>query len=429
VFSARGIDKITVGKLIGGGGQNSGSITAATDVAVTSGAKNVTVLQGMKGGAGQSSGSIISGGTIGKVTVGSAQGIADVMGGTGNFSGAIIAQGGIGTSITSGVLIYGSVTGADGNQSGAIQSQGALTLVDIRGSLTGGTGDGSGSIQANDRFDFDSNPVAAGDLGVVKITGNVTGAGGIGSGSIQAAGDLRSLFAASLQGGAGVDSGSIATGTGVLHFGNTGSITFSGPVTNTITVGGQLKALTVNGGLNGAGIHVGQDLIKAIVTGDVNDSTITAFGAANPKAKTGDIAIDSLTINGNISNSQILAGYDTSGVAGNADASINSVRVTGNWTASNLVAGVYDKNGDGFGNADDARIVGGIDRDGFISTIAKVQVLGTITGSAAPGDHFGFVAEKITSFKVGATTLPLTAATGEVIDIPSTNVTVREVTA
>lgn len=345
IYSARDIDKLFVEKLVGGVGNYSGSILAASELGVGGTIKSAVISLGLEGGVGQSSGTLLSLDNLGRVTIGTKTAAASVTGGEGKFSGSIIAQNSIGKSSgkPSGLLIYGSVTGGTGDQSGLVEAGGNAGLIDIRGEVTG------------------------------------------------------------VDGEAGEESG-------------------------LIRVKGQLKMLDVDGGLTNTSVLVGADLVSAVIGAGITNSTISAFGAVDPKIKTGDIAIGSLTVNGNVSGSQILAGYDVEGNALNADASIKSVRVSGNWTASDLVAGIVATDGE-FGDSNDVSIVGDVDRDGYVAKIAKVQILGAVTGSEGPDDHFGFVAEQIDSFKIGNTALALTSASGEVIEVSgTTDVTVREVT-
>jgi predicted TIM-barrel enzyme len=75
---------------------------------------------------------------------------------------------------------------------------------------------------------------------------------------------------------------------------------------------------------------------------------------------------------------------------------------------------VADSDGDGFGNADDALIPGG--NSAIVARIASVIIGGSVTGSAADGDHFGFVAEAF-----GKTKINIAAGT--------TDVAIRQVSA
>jgi len=90
------------------------------------------------------------------------------------------------------------------------------------------------------------------------------------------------------------------------------------------------------------------------------------------------------------------------------------------WIASSLVAGVQD-DGDApfdafFGDGDDVKIGDPNDAPGIVSKIASVLIKGFAAGSATPGDHFGFVAQQIGSFKIGATAFPLQS--GSANDLP-----------
>jgi len=105
--------------------------------------------------------------------------------------------------------------------------------------------------------------------------------------------------------------------------------------------------------------------------------------------------------------------------------------VVGNWTASDIVAGVIDAGSNGFGDAGDTKIVGETDRSGFVSQIARITVTGAIAGSAADGDHYGFVAQRILALKNGSSMLAFNLAAGdqsfELVPSTTNDVTAREV--
>lgn len=421
---------VVKGRLVGDQGANSGSIFAGTDPFVAGTLAFVKVKGGIQGGDAINSGSIVSEGAIGAAVVGSVAAGANLQGGAGNFSGAIWASGALES-----VTIKGAVLGGGGDSSGTIQATGLLGTVNISGALTGGAGELSGAIVARDLLQ-DNGSRIAGDLGNLIIGGDITGGTGESSGRIQADGNLAALTARALTGGEGVNSGSVATGLGVVHRGDALTLTFSGAITSSgisvdpsVVVGGRLAAITVGGGLNEAEIHVGDDLGIAVITGNVTDSLITARGPALPRVGgLLDVAIGTIRVSGNVTESQILAGYDLRGLPDNADASIGRVKVAGNWTASDLVSGVADTANNGFGNADDAPIAA-VDGGGRISQIAAVVIKGAVAGSAATGDHFGFVAQQILAFKHGSTTLPLDPLVGgQTFELGTTgDVTVREV--
>jgi hypothetical protein len=436
----------TIGGFIrGGGGADSGLVLA------NHGIKSVQIDKDIVGGNAVGSGGVLASGLLQSIVVN-----GNVMGGTVANTGYIGSESRIASA-----KVIGSVIGGDGDQSGRVFSAGSIDNVSVQ-KLVGGMGVGSGSIIAA------TDPAVGGGIKSAVISLGLQGGVGPSSGTLMSLADIGKVTIGTrvqpvgLIGGDGkfsgsiIAQGSIGSGSGILIFGsvtggvgdqsgvvhaggNAGLIDIRGKVTGVdglsgeesgfIRVEGQLKTLLVDGGLDNTSVLVGADLVKAVIGTGVADSTISAFGAVDPKIKTGDIAIGSLTVNGNVTGSQILAGYDVDGAALNADASVKSVRVTGNWTASDLVAGVVAKDGE-FGNADDARISGGIDREGYIATIAKIQILGSVSGTAEVDDHFGFVAEQIASFQVNGSKLAFTSLPGEVINLQGTDdVTAREVIA
>lgn len=404
IISEGAITSVSVGKLVGGSGENSGSIFAGADPLLKGSVGTFIATDGLLGGGGISSGSIVAS-KIGTVRIGSATHAANIVGGDGDFSGSVVS-----TSTIKLAQVFGSVTGDDGDHSGAIEANGNITTVSITGNLTGGGGDFSGAVRAQEIVDDDFTGTAA-NFGIVTIGGQIAGGAGASSGRVEASGNIGAISAAALSHGAGVDSGTIAAGAGVLGAGNAGIVKITGAVDSTISVRGRLTAFTA-GSLSGAEVNVGRDLVAAIVNGSVTNSTITAVGQSVVDPLLGDLAIAKLTIKGAVSGSQILAGYDSTHTPLNADASIGVVSVTGNWTASDLVAGVQDVNGDGFGNADDSKITLGTNRAGFISKIASIVINGTIAGTTGGTDHFGFSAQRIVAFKAGGIATVLTPGAG-----------------
>lgn len=172
-------------------------------------------------------------------------------------------------------------------------------------------------------------------------------------------------------------------------------------------------------------------------TGGTHDVLITARGQLTASA-TSDIAIKSIAVGGRVELARILAGYGQAGtgVDGegglNADASIGKVIVGRDWIASSIAAGV-DDNGDGFGNANDAKLAGpGVtDNAAIISRIGSIAINGQALGTVGGTDQFGFVGEQIVSLKIGAVSLPLTPGpANDLAGIPlgtTGDLTVREV--
>ena len=419
--------RITVlGDVIGGKGAHSGAILGGQNPASTVRTLgNVTIDGALVGGEGSGSGSIISGGTIAAVKIGAGlnSGVA-IQGGIGAVSGTIFAHGNIAS-----VTTLRTVAGGSGAGSATIQADGTIGFVSITGNLTGGTGVESASIFSHENATA-ARPIA-GNIGVVSITGGLIG-GAERSGLIEADGALGRAIIGSILGGTGALSGSIVTGAGLLRTGPTTSISVGGLIedgsganSGAIYIGARLGSLNV-GALVGADIRVAQDLGVLRVDSDVLYSTITARGQA-VRGLTNDVAIGSIIIDGDVTNSSIRAGYDIAGGAVNADAQIGAVRVTGNWTASTLAAGVVDGDDNLFGTSDD-RLIPVANSARIIAQIASVIIDGNVEGSAAGGDHFGFISQRIGAFKANGATVALTATAGQSFAVGTTgDTTVREV--
>jgi hypothetical protein len=134
---------------------------------------------------------------------------------------------------------------------------------------------------------------------------------------------------------------------------------------------------------------------------------ISARGGTAPKPPA-DVAIGSVVVKGNASFTNILAGYPIFDTPQNPDAQIGAVKVTGNWTAGNIVPGVAPGVDNIFGTDGDISIPTS-DDTAIISKIASIIIGGTVNGTAASGDGFGFVAEHIVSVKICGVTIALDA--------------------
>jgi hypothetical protein len=209
-----------------------------------------------------------------------------------------------------------------------------------------------------------------------------------------------------------------------------------------VFIGGSIIAgiddSTAGGLFKNASIRVNHDIGPIVVEGSLVGRTnangdslviIQARGqqTLQPGATT-DLAIASLSVGGEVRNARILAGFDSVLNPANADASIGAVEIGGKWTASSLVAGVRDTDGDGFGDNDDA-VQTVSDDPALVARIASIVIKGFVAGSAASGDHFGFVAQQVGSFKSRGFTAALTAGTDAPIELsPITgDVTLREI--
>ena len=276
----------------------------------------------------------------------------------------------------------GNVVGGTGDDSGQIFSPGNLASVTIGGSLIGGSGsNSSGTVVA-----------ALGELTTLTINGDIRGGSASGSASLFYSGGV---FASRI---------------------------------GTLTLGGSLIAgVDSTSGIfedNGA-IRVANDIGSATIKGSIIGNTtnlalITARGQLTPVGTT-DLAIGKLTVNGRVEHGLIHAGesFPDSGAPSvrNADAQIGPVIVSGDWIASSLAAGALAGVDGQFGTADDVKISGGgspKDVATVFSKITSIVIGGEVIGTVAGGDHFGFVAENIGSFKVkaGVTTFPLLAGNG-----------------
>ncbi len=400
------------GTLSGGEGAESGSIIAGSDPSVVGDIGNLSILGAIIGADGVNSGSIRAGGRIANLSIGFETPVPSpiILGGSGAGSATIFSSTGI-TKAT----IHGHVVGGGGQNSAAIFAEGTIAKLSISGELRGGAGTDSASIRALDRLS--ATGIVQGALGTIEL-GGVVGGIGTGSAMIYADGSLARLTAASVTGGSGAGSAAILIGQGqsalddnFADIGGAKMIAIIGALTAgvgsgsaTIETGGSLTTLEVGGGVSGSAIRVGRDLGSAHIAGPVSGVFFSALGKSAPRAGA-DLAIGKFTVDSDVSDSRFLAGYDRFGGAANGNAQVDAFTVNGNWTASSLVAGVKDVNGDGFGNADDAVIVGGI-----TSKIASIIITGNLTGSVATGDHFGFVAQVIASAKVGGAMLGLTDA-------------------
>lgn len=124
-----------------------------------------------------------------------------------------------------------------------------------------------------------------------------------------------------------------------------------------------------------------------------------------------------MTVDGSISWCGLYAGFNDGLGSANANASIASVVVKGNWTASDAIAGASAGNFPYWGVGDSLQSGG---NSNLTAQIGKVTIGGTLSGIAASGPTFGFVAQAFTSIKVGGDSINLTpglipkALTGDV---------------
>jgi hypothetical protein len=238
--------------------------------------------------------------------------------------------------------------------------------------------------------------------GAIAIGGDLIGGGDKLAGSIRSFADVASIrIGGSMVSGTGPMAGSIMLGESISDLGRLGS-------------------LTVKGNLFGTA---------------ANPVNIVVPGNRTPVNDAEALAIKTISIGGDVRFARILAGYTVDGfgapVPNHADAQIGTVTVGGDWIASSLAAGVRPNDGVGtdiyLGNADDTVIPGGSPT--IVSKIGSILIKGIVLGTPdVPGDHFGFVAEQIGSFKSLGFTAALTAATDAPLELALTtgDVTIRE---
>jgi hypothetical protein len=377
-ISSRSIGKLTIGNsIIGGSGINSANILSG-DVA------SIRVGLDVKGGIGISSGIINANGLIGSLTIG-----GSLIGGDAAGSGFVF-----GSSLTK-VKVAHDVVGGPATSSGGIQANKDIVSVTVGGSVLGGSHSSSGFITS-----------AIGNLGVIKIGHDLVGGSitdteaSLGeTGLISAAGRIASVTIG----------GSIIAGLDNSSAGNL--------VKNAaILAGDDIGSLTVKGSLIGSHTANGDTAVTIAARGqNAMSPTLT---------ESSDVAISKIAIGNRVENARILAGYGTFVSPVNGNAQVGTVTVGGDWISSSLVAGVQDGGSAGFGDAGDT-IIG----SGTIAKIASIRIKGTVIGTSAGGDQFGFVSHTIGSFKAGNIVLPFTATSLEFFNLSlnTDDVTVREI--
>ena len=444
VYSKLDMGPVTIKGSILGGSASSSDFDEATGAVITDGKlSSLTVGGSIRAGSGDYSATVYADLEVGPVKV-----TGSVIAGIGQLSGSILTfNGKMGSVTLGGSLIGGSgincgriesyldmgpvtiggdiVGGSSSNGSGQLICEQNMGAVTIGGSLIGGSGNGSGKIQSGNK------------IGAMKIGGDIRGSTGLG-GRIEAFGNVTSVtVGGSLIGGT-------AYGSGFIEVGELGTLTIEGNIVggsasgssdlqnsgcvlarriSTVTLNGSLIAGTDNtSGMfssNGA-IRASNDIASLTIKGSVignstSKALIAARGQFAPSGAT-DLAIGKLTINGRVEYGLILAGVDgyLDVASSNADAQIGPVVIGGDWIASSLIAGAAPGVDGQYGNADDVKMSGGTVKDvsTVSSKITSIVIGGQVMGTPVQvGDHFGFVAENIGSFKVkgGTTTYSLIA--------------------
>lgn len=324
--------------IIGGGGEQSGSVIIEGDVN-----KSLSTKGGIQGGGGDDSGVLgVKGDVHGKAKIG-----GDLVGAFSPGTAVVFFDGNVNS------LVVGDFNG-DGNQSAVVFIGGHADKVKT-GSLFGGSGDHSGSLL------LDSS-------GRIIVNGYMNGGFGERSGAIHGQGDLGLVTVReSINGGSGDFSASIISQNGSANV-NIGGHLFSGfgDLSGAMMAGGTLDLQT--------GYHAGSGGATLFITG----------GGASDGSQP---AIGNVFIRGDLFGAQILGGYTPPGLLDppeptpfTQNATIESIRIAKILQSSQVAAGV-EPGPDGFG-ADSTPIINGAPTTG--SRIDRFVVGGEIQ-SSLPG--------------------------------------------
>lgn len=376
IFSSDGrIDSVRIGgSVLGGSGENSGRIAAALSI------RTVRIEGDVRGGSGDDSGNV-----EGVFGLGSVRVDGDLIGGGGIDSGEISSlSGNIGS-----VRLGGSIQGGAGLYSGSIFADVRLGLlqtgISSEGSIVGGIGMFSASI-------------TAGEIGKMIIDGDLRGSEGRGGGMVFVSdGRLGSLLITGSLIGGDATGATNTSESGYVEAQDIGTITIRGDIIAGSAIG--------TGSIENSGAIRSNNAIKSLVVGGGiignpdNPVIVSAVGAVHP-TRTTDLAIGSIQVGGGIARANILAGFDVLDNPVNADAQIGTIRVRDDVQTSNLVAGSEAGSDGFFGTADDVPISGPNDREAVIARIGKIIVGGSVNGSIAGSDAFGFVANQIGALRI-----------------------------
>jgi hypothetical protein len=271
--------------------------------------------------------------------------------------------------------IAGQLKGGSSDGAGYIFASGDIGTIDIRGGIAGGAGFYSGSIQT------------LGRIQKITVGGDITGAGGIRSGAIFAHGFHASTAAGignisvkgSLSAGSGNESG------GIYSYGTISNFKIGRNFTGGFIISGGIDRLAIGGDVIGADILTGY--------------TVSGTGFTNPTTSVAPLA-------------RATAGY-------------GKLTIGGNWVASTLAADISPGTDQRFGTPDDLLIF-----NNTTAAIKSIIIKGTVAGTSAVGDSFGFVARTIGIFKSANSAPTLSSTAADVIPIGGTgDVALREIVA
>lgn len=275
----------------------------------------------------------------------------------------------------------------------------SIASLKVGGQIKGGSTDGAGYI------------FATGDIASIAIRGDLEGGAGFYSGSIQTLGSIGKLtIGGSIKGGAGSRSGGI-----FAH----GFHTPAAPGIASIAIAGSI----IGGSGAGAGALYSYGAVGSLkVGGDILNGFIATGGIAK------------LTVGRDVSGTQIVSGVTVAGTgfanstasvapAGRATKGFGSVTVGRNWIASSLAADIQPDVGGMYGTAENRLLYANT-----VAAIQSVNIKGTVSGSSALNDTFGFVARTIVAFHAANASPSLNLSSVDVLTIGAgTDVKLREV--
>jgi hypothetical protein len=384
------------GDIVGGSGGLSGSIRF--DQASKNG--TITIGGSIEGGTGFSG--RIAGGKSGAIFIG-----GDLEGGAGSSSGVIEFL-----SATA-VTVGGNVVGSSGGGSGSLRLDENSGAIKIAGSIQGGEGVSSGLLRLNGKTTLISvgGSIAVGATGkggqiIAKGTGRFTLGGSLVEGFVSLGRVGTVLVNGSIIGGSSIP------GSGTLHMLNVATLKIVGDVTGT--------QFPVDGGVPvGSGVVWVESMAGTIdIGGGLSGATVSVGGGGSNPPAAGNV-LTRLTVSGSVEQSLIEAGRFSF-----ADVKVGAVVVKGDWIASSLLIGARNL------GADDAPGGTGLNEDNLkfgdahdalnefrakTAIIANIVIGGTVSGTpdvVNADDHFGFVAKRIGTFRVGGVAVPLATGPG-----------------
>jgi hypothetical protein len=400
-----GITSVTIaGNLAGGGGSNSGMVNAAGSIG------SVSIGGDLVGGTGVSSGLIRSYGNLTTLTIGD-----DILAGKGEGSAFVSIRGAI-SKITIKGDINGELAGADPSGAGSAGiSANGIIAANISGSIIGGEGAGSGVLESDRNIGTIKAKTAFTPevLTGVTIGGSIIGGTGDGSGAVSANGTIRLLsVAGNINGGAGIQSGVVHTGLDTHQDGELHSAIVKGAI--------------VGGEGNNSGALLAGGAIGTVTLGSTTAPTADALkgghgmfsGSISAYGKIGAVRITGNVLGGEGIQSGSVTAFEQSGVAGDIAGNIGTITISGG-----LSGGVGDKSGriaadgalailkagswTGGTGIGSGTLATGL---GFLGTgnVGTLTILGDISKAAASpgaGSAEFFIDGRLTSLSVGDDTM------------------------